>query len=59
MKYLVKFIVVTFFLLICRHTFAELKIDVLDITFVLNNSKAGKDAQDFLKNSFNDSVKKY
>ena len=59
MKYLVKFIVVTFFLLICTHTFAEQKIVVLDLKFVLNNSKAGKDAQDFLQNSLNDSVKKY
>ena len=59
MKYLVKFIVVTFFLLICTHTFAEQKIVVLDLKFVLNNSKAGKDAQDFLQESFNDSVKKY
>jgi len=59
MKYLVKFIVVTFFLLICTHAFAEQKIVVLDLTFVLNNSKAGKGAQDFLKKSFDDSVKKY
>ena len=59
MKYLVKFIVVTFFLLICTHTFAEQKIVVLDLKFVLNNSKAGKDAQDFLQKSLNDSVKKY
>ena len=59
MKYLVKFVVVTFFLLICTHTFAEQKIVVLDLKFVLNNSKAGKDAQDFLQKSFKDSVKKY
>ena len=59
MKYLVRFVVVTFFLLICTHTFAEQKIVVLDLKFVLNNSKAGKGAQDFLQKSFNDSVKKY
>ena len=59
MKYLVKFIVVTFFLLICTHTFAEQKIVVLDLKFVLNNSKAGKGAQDFLKKSFQDSAKKF
>jgi len=58
-KYLVKFIVVTFFLLICTHTFAEQRIVVLDLTFVLNNSKAGKDAQDFLKKSFQDNEKKF
>ena len=59
MKYLVRFIVVTFFLLICTHTFAEQKIVILDITFVLNNSKAGKGAQDFLKKSFTDNAKKF
>ena len=52
MKYLVKFIVVTFFLLVCTHTFAEQKIVVLDLKFVLNSSKAGKGAQAFLKKSF-------
>ena len=59
MKYSVRFIVVTFFLLICTHTFAEQKIVVLDLKFVLNNSKAGKSAQDFLKKSFNDNAKKF
>ena len=59
MKYFVRFIVVTFFVLICTHTYAEEKIVVLDLTFVLNNSKAGKEAQDFLKKSFNDNVKKF
>ena len=59
MKYLVRFVVVTFFLLICTHTFAEQKIVVLDLKFVLNNSKAGKGAQDFLKKSFNDNAKKF
>ena len=59
MKYLVKFFVVTFFLLVCTHTIAEEKIVVLDLTFVLNQSKAGKGAQDFLKKSFNDNAKKF
>ena len=59
MKYLVKFFVVTFFLLVCTHTIAEEKIVVLDLTFVLNQSKAGKGAQDFLKKSFNDNTKKF
>ena len=59
MKYFVRFFVITFFLLICTHTFAEQKIVVLDLTFVLNNSKAGKGAQDFLKKSFEDSAKKF
>ena len=59
MKYFVKFFVVTFFLLICTHTFAEQKIVVLDLTYVLNNSKAGKDAQEFLKKTFNENTKKF
>ena len=59
MKYLVKFFVVTFFLLVCTHTIAEEKIVVLDLTIVLNQSKAGKEAQDFLKKSFNDNAKKF
>ena len=59
MKYLVKFFVVTFFLLVCNYSFAEQKIVMLDMTFVLNESKAGKGAQDFLKKSFTDNQKKF
>ena len=59
MKYLVKFFVVTFFFIISTHTYAEQKIVVLDMKYVLNNSKAGKGAQDFLKKSFNNNAKKY
>ena len=59
MKYLVKFFVVTFFLLICTHTFAEQKIVVLDMTYVLNESTAGKGAQEFLTKTFNDNLKKF
>ena len=59
MKYLVKFVVVTFFLLICTHTFADEKIVILDLKYILNNSKAGNGAQDFLKKKFDDNVKKF
>ena len=59
MKYLVKFVVVTFFTFICTHSFAEQKIVVLDMKFVLNKSKAGKGAQDFLKKSFSENQKKF
>ena len=52
MKYLVKFFVVTFLLLICTYASAEQKIVYLDMKFILNNSKAGKGAQDFLKKTF-------
>ena len=59
MKYFVKFFVVTFFLLFATDVIAEQKIVVLDLKYVLNNSKAGKGAQDFLKKSYNDNLKKY
>ena len=59
MKYFVKFIVVTLTLLICTSSFAEQKVVVLDLKYVLNNSKAGKGAQDFLKKSFSDNQKKF
>ena len=59
MKHFVKFFVVTFFLLFCTNVIAEQKIVVLDLTYVLNNSKAGKNAQDFLKKSYSNNLKKY
>ena len=59
MKYLVKSFVVTFLLLICTHVSAEQKLAYLDLKFVLNNSKAGKGAQDFLQQSFKDNQKKF
>ena len=52
MKYLVKFFVVTSIFFLCTNVFAEQKIVYLDMTFVLNNSKAGKGAQDYLKKTF-------
>ena len=59
MKYLVKFFVVTFFFIISTHSFAEQKIVVLDMHYVLNSSKAGKDAQEFLKKKLNANAKKF
>ena len=61
MKYIVKIFVVTFFLLVCTYTstFAEQKIVVLDMKFVLNESKPGKGAQDFLKKSLSANHKKF
>jgi Skp family chaperone for outer membrane proteins len=59
MKYFVKFFVVTFFLLFSTDVIAEQKIVVLDLKYVLNNSKAGKNAQDFLKKSYNNNLKRY
>jgi len=59
MKYLVKFFVVTFFLFISTHAFAEQKIVVLDMTYLLNQSTAGKGAQDHLKKAFDSNLKKF
>ena len=58
MKYLVKFFVVTVFIIFSTQVFAEQKIVVLDMKYVLNNSKSGKNAQEFLKKQFNDNAKK-
>ena len=59
MKYLVKFFVVTFLLLVCTYVSAEQKVAYLDMKFVLNNSKAGKGAQDFLQKSFQENQKNF
>ena len=59
MKYLVKFFVVTFLLLVYTHASAEQKIAILDMKFVLNNSLAGKGAQDFLKKSLKENSAKF
>ena len=59
MKYIVKFIVVTFLLIVSTYAFAEQKIAYIDMKFVLNNSKAGKGAQDFLQKSFKQNQEKY
>ena len=59
MKYLVKFIVVTWMLIICTHASAEQKIVYIDMKYILNQSTAGKKAQDFLKKSFEGAQSKF
>ena len=59
MKYLVKIFVVTFFILISTYAFAEQKIVYIDMKYVLNNSKAGKGAQDYLTKTFKENQKKF
>jgi len=58
MKYIVKFFVVTFLLLVSTQASAD-KIAYLDMKFVLNNSKAGKGAQDYLQKTFKDNQKTF
>ena len=59
MKYLVKFFVVTFLLLVSTYATAEQKIVYMDMKVVLNNSKPGKGAQDFLQKTFKANQKKF
>ena len=59
MKYLVKLFVVTFITSICTYASAEEKITYIDLKYVLNNSKAGKSAQDYLKKTFNEKQKEF
>ena len=59
MKYFVKLIVVTLSLLIYTHASAEQNIAYVDMKYILNNSKAGKGAQDFLKDSLKKNQKNF
>lgn len=59
MKHLVKYFVVTSILLFCTFAYAEQKVAVLDMKYILNNSKAGKQAQDFLKSTFEKNQKSF
>ena len=59
MKHFVKFFVITFIFFVYTSASAEQKIAYMDVNFILNNSKAGKEAQDFLKKSFTNNQKKF
>tara|TARA_B100001123_G_scaffold382093_1_gene452991 strand:- start:1407 stop:1931 length:525 start_codon:yes stop_codon:yes gene_type:complete len=59
MKYLVKIFVVTFLAFVCTHVSAEQKIAYMDMKFILNNSKAGKNAQSYLQKTFKDKQKQF
>jgi len=59
MKYLVKFFVVTFLILICTHASAEQKVAFIDMKYILNASNAGKGAQAYLKKTFETNQKKF
>ena len=59
MKYFVKFFVVTLTVFICTYAVAEQKVAFLDMTYILNKSKAGEGAQDYLKKKFKENQKKF
>ena len=59
MKNFIKYFLISFFLLYCSALSAQEKVAILDFKYVLNESKAGKSAQDFLRKSLQDNVKKF
>ena len=59
MKHFLKYFLVAYLSLFCTNLLAQDKIVILDLKYVLNESKAGKGAQDFLKKSYNDQIKKF
>jgi Skp family chaperone for outer membrane proteins len=59
MRYFLRFFIAILFSITSTQAFSESKVVVLDLKYVLNNSTAGKDAQDFLKKTFNDNAKKF
>ena len=59
MKHFLKYFLVAYLTLFCTNLSAQDKIVILDLKYVLNESKAGKGAQDFLKKSYNDQIKKF
>ena len=54
-----KYFFITFFLFFSSELLGQEKIAILDLKYVLNQSKAGKGAQDFLKDTFNKNQKKF
>ena len=59
MRHIVKYFLITFLLLFCTNILAQEKVAILDLKYVLNQSKAGKGAQEFLKKSYSDNIKKF
>jgi len=59
MKHFIKYSLIVFVLLFSSNLLAEEKIAILDLKYVLNQSKAGKGAQDFLKKSYTNNIKKF
>ena len=59
MNRFLKYFLVAYLTLFCTNLLAQDKIVILDLKYVLNESKAGKGAQDFLKKSYDDQIKKF
>ena len=60
MKYFVKFFVITLLVLLCTYAQADCSlIRFINLKVILNDSKAGKEAQDFLKESAKANINKF
>ena len=59
MKHLIKYLFITIIIVFSTNVNAQDKVAMLDLKFVLNQSKAGKGAQDFLKKSYTNNIKKF
>ena len=60
MKYFVKFFVITLLVLLCTYAQADnSQIRFINLKVILNESKAGKEAQDFLKKSAEENINKF
>ena len=60
MKYFVKFFVITLLVLLCTYAQADSsQIRFINLKVILNESKAGKEAQDFLKESAKANINKF
>ena len=60
MKYFVKFFVITLLVLLCTYAQADnSQIRFINLKVILNESKAGKEAQAFLKKSAQENINKF
>jgi len=59
MRRYIKYFLITIFFTFSSELLAQEKIAILDLNFVLNQSKAGKGAQDFLKKSYTQNIEKF
>ena len=59
MKHLVKLFVITFLYFFCTYAFAEQKIAYINMKYILNESNAGKNAQEQLQNTVKKDQKKF
>jgi len=59
MNYLKKIILILALLTFSSQAYAETKVLFFDMKYILNNSKAGKAAQDFLQKSYEKNQKKF